>query len=247
MGSLDYYYTHSMKSGLIAASTPFVTGQPVTLFSNGNVLSSGAVGIGIFPQFEEVVHGYEGLESISDTLQVTSSQGNLVHGLDGSNPSKLLASFINRQSSEATLQPKDEDFYLGLLSEDGRRFTKVYTVISGDPSRGSLALDGEESPAKGSKIKLLRKSDWNVPNPHHAVSRRKNAITFVTSSKDVLPPVDETASEDGTSLGVTVLEDTFQAASENGLLLNQPGAPTWKSTVEGGWTSMSWLIRPPQK
>ena len=34
-----------------------------------------------------------------------------------------------------------------------QRFTKVYTVISGDPSRGSLALDGEESPAKGSKIK----------------------------------------------------------------------------------------------
>jgi len=101
-------------------------------------LTSGAVGIGIFPQFEEVVHEYEGLESISDTLQVTrfavprplhshiaengrfSSQGNLVHGLDGSNPSKLLASFINAQSSEATLTPKDEDFYLGLLSEDGQ-------------------------------------------------------------------------------------------------------------------------------
>ena len=85
-----------------------------------------------------------------------------------------------------------------------------------------------------------------MPDALHALSRRKRAITFLTSSKDVLPPVDETARENETSLGVTVLEDTFQAASENGLLLNQPGAPTWKSTVERGWTSMSWLIRPPQ-
>jgi len=84
-----------------------------------------------------------------------------------------------------------------------------------------------------------------VPDALHALPRRKKAITFVTSSKDVLPPVDKTA-ENEASLGVTVLEDTFQAASENGLLLNQPGAPTWKSTVEGGWTSMSWLIHPPQ-
>jgi hypothetical protein len=112
-----------------------VTGQPITLFSNGDVLTSGAVGIGIFPQFEEVVHGYEGLEPLSDTLQVTryanarlayghvlkffSSQGNLVHSLDGSNPSKLLTSAISSRSS-ATLNPKDEDFYLGLLAEDGQ-------------------------------------------------------------------------------------------------------------------------------
>ena len=34
------------------------------------MLMSGAVGIGMFPQFE-VVHGYEGLVPLSNTLQVT--------------------------------------------------------------------------------------------------------------------------------------------------------------------------------
>lgn len=112
------------------------------MFHNGNVLTSGAVGFGIFPQFEGVTHGYEGIEPISDTLQVTrytrclarsiivikkslcSSQGNLVHSLDGSNASKSLASAITAQSS-AMLNAKDEDFYIGLLAEDGQVGTLV--------------------------------------------------------------------------------------------------------------------------
>ena len=51
-----------------------------------------------------------------------------MHSLDGSNPSKLLASFINAQSSEATLNPKDEDFYLGLLSEDGQVRLRLHSA-----------------------------------------------------------------------------------------------------------------------
>ena len=89
-------------------------------------------------------------------------------------------------------------------------------------------------------FQLLRRSGADVTDALRSLSKRKNAITFLTSSKNALSLVDEIS---GLSNDVVVLEDTFVAASENGLLFNQPGAPTWKSTVEGGWTSMSWLIR----
>lgn len=41
------------------------------MFSNGKVVTNGAVGIGMFPQFESIEHGYEGLEPISDPVKVT--------------------------------------------------------------------------------------------------------------------------------------------------------------------------------
>ena len=54
-----------------------------------------------------------------------------MYSLDGSNPSKLLTSAIGSRSTSATLNPKDEDFYLGLLAEDGQvRLLVVSRVTS---------------------------------------------------------------------------------------------------------------------
>src|ERR1700722_3453330 len=36
-----------LKVGLIASSTPFITGRPVTLFHNDKIYSSGAVGVAL--------------------------------------------------------------------------------------------------------------------------------------------------------------------------------------------------------
>lgn len=101
-----------------------------------------------------------------------SSQGNLVHTLNNANPSKLLTSAITSRSKTRTMvNSKEEDFYLGLLAEDRQvgavlpvvassrstvpqSFEKIYTITSGDPSRGSLALDGEDSPPAGSRVKV---------------------------------------------------------------------------------------------
>lgn len=63
----------------------------------------------------------------------------------------------------------------------------------------------------------------------------------MTSSDEGIPQAN-----DSTDLNndVTVLNDTFVAASENGLLLSRPGQSSWRSSVEGGWSSASWLIGP---
>lgn len=80
----------------------------------------------------------------------------------------------------------------------------------------------------------------------HRLSRRKDAVTFVTSLKNVFSLVDdEPDSSNDAGANIVVLENTFKAASENGLLLNQPGGSTWRSTVEGGWASMSRLTPAP--
>ncbi|KAF8322523.1 hypothetical protein DL93DRAFT_2151742 [Clavulina sp. PMI_390] len=248
--SLDYYYPQSLKSGLLASSTPFITGHPVTMFANGRTITSGAVGIGMFPQFEGLEHGYDGLESLSEPLKVTSSQGNLVHTLDGTNPSKLLTSAIASATSTSKStwapNPKDEDFYLGVLSANGENFEKVYTIMSGDPSRGSLALDGEESPAVGSLVKLLRRPESESAAIGSNLATKAKSATFFNSSKDIIFAAEEEGIS-STENGVTIIEDAFLAASENGLLLSKPasGPRTWKSSVEGGWSSMSWHVPPP--
>ena len=44
------------------------------------------------------------------------------------------------------------------------------------------------------------------------------------------------------TVGTTIIwENTFAAASENGFLLGGPGVRLWKSSVEGGWASVSGL------
>ena len=62
------------KLGLIASSTPFITGRPVTLFSNENVHSSGAVGIALTgggtPRSSVE---FPGLKSITPSMIVTRS------------------------------------------------------------------------------------------------------------------------------------------------------------------------------
>jgi small ligand-binding sensory domain FIST len=67
-------YTYTLKIGLIASSTPFVTGRPVTLFHNANVHSSGAVGIALtgggIPRSSIE---FPGLKSITPPLIVTRS------------------------------------------------------------------------------------------------------------------------------------------------------------------------------
>lgn len=115
----------------------------------------------------------------SARLTLSSSQSNLVHSLAGSNPSKLLLDAIkaapSRKPIDASLNEKDEEYYLGEL--DGKSdasdplwqckmiwfsdhkqflqvFTKVYNIISGDPSRGSLALGGDGGPPIGARVQV---------------------------------------------------------------------------------------------
>ncbi|RUS23240.1 hypothetical protein BC937DRAFT_90187 [Endogone sp. FLAS-F59071] len=50
--TLDHHFSQSVKLGLIATSTPFITGRPYTLFHNARVLSGGVVGFAVTEEEE---------------------------------------------------------------------------------------------------------------------------------------------------------------------------------------------------
>ncbi|KAF8880616.1 hypothetical protein CPB85DRAFT_1442968 [Mucidula mucida] len=77
--------------GLIATSTPFITGRPFTLFRNNDIHDSGAVGLALNhrPRLTYTLD-FLGLSALSEPMTVTQSEGNLVNTLDGRNPIQLL-------------------------------------------------------------------------------------------------------------------------------------------------------------
>lgn len=60
-----------MKIGVIASSTPFVNGRPFTLFYDGHVHSTGAVGICFNHTTPQPEVWFPELQPITDVLTIT--------------------------------------------------------------------------------------------------------------------------------------------------------------------------------
>ncbi|CAL1713447.1 unnamed protein product [Somion occarium] len=145
--------------GMIATSTPFVTGRPFTLFHNKDIHSSGAVGMcinGFTPPRHNVV--FPALKAITRACMVTSSEGNLVHTLDNKNPTEILLHGIERHklmvNKDVNLAFRESQFYLWVAQED-KSPEQVFRINSGDPSRGTIALEGDLAPPVGSRVQML--------------------------------------------------------------------------------------------
>lgn len=131
------------KLGLIATSTPFVTGRPHSLFHGDSVYSDGAVGVCLSSPVRSTPQSdFPGLEAITRPMIVTryapllhalndhadrsptrSTEGNLVNALDNANPSRLLLHAIQTHPSVVSSAKdisKDLRLYLGTLrQQDG--------------------------------------------------------------------------------------------------------------------------------
>ena len=78
-------------------------------------------------------------------------QRNLVNELDSLNPTALLVSAIEK-SAPSRKVAKDNEFYLGVL-RDGDLW-QVHRIMSGGPSRGTLALETEAAPGEGTSARV---------------------------------------------------------------------------------------------
>ncbi|KAF8886103.1 hypothetical protein CPB85DRAFT_1420049 [Mucidula mucida] len=89
---------NAARLGLIATSTPFITGRPFTLFHNSNIYDSGAVGLALInrPRLTSTLD-FLGLSALSEPMTVTQSKGNLVNTLDGRNPTQLLLDALKKK------------------------------------------------------------------------------------------------------------------------------------------------------
>ncbi|KAI0250460.1 hypothetical protein BJV78DRAFT_1275785 [Lactifluus subvellereus] len=206
-------------------------GRPYTLMYNGSVNSSGAVGLALSAGPRPALQtAFYGLRAISEPLKVTRAEGNLVNELDNMNPTTLLISAIEK-SALTGLAAKDDEFYLGVL-RDGNLW-EVHHIMSGGPSRGTMALETETAPGEGSSVQLFhRPNDDVVPTVWPRIA--KNTLTFLAVQE-----TDSTPVEEGKDM-VTIVEDAFVAASENGFMASRCDEATWTCIAPGATAQLAW-------
>ena len=86
------------------------------------------------------------------------AEGNLINTLDDSNPTRLLlraiqTAGIDSTSEAAVLFKEEEEFYLGVFRSDDQ-VSQIFSIMSGDTSRGTIALNTTRSPPLGSKVQV---------------------------------------------------------------------------------------------
>ncbi|WVW85578.1 hypothetical protein I302_107616 [Kwoniella bestiolae CBS 10118] len=133
-----------------------------------------------------------------------------------SNPTQVLIAALQQRGGTGIT--KEEDFYLGFL-ENGS-VQKVVKILSGDPSRGAMSLDMEDSLLVGQTIQ----QPVSIPQP--------SPNTFTFSS---LAPSDEAG--DVTYRSPRVV-DGFLALSEGGFIYSNPTASI--CTAPGAVNTTSW-------
>ncbi|KAI0049398.1 hypothetical protein FA95DRAFT_1538192 [Auriscalpium vulgare] len=237
-------FPQANKLSLVASSTPFSTGLPFTLIENSSLHSSGAVGIALTSgRRPSLMLQYPGLEEIAPPMTVTASDGNLIHGLDGSNPTKMLMSAIEQQKLSGD-EAKDDEFCLMIL-KFGMPW-EVHRIMAGGPSRGIMALESEIAPAEGAIVQLCHRPRDKVPNAFMAPPTDR-AVTFVNTASDLSSTPQSDLSESDVHGFDEVFGSTFLSASENGFIVGRSkgvgseGNSPWKSSVTGGRATLnSW-------
>ncbi|KAI8981517.1 hypothetical protein BDB01DRAFT_169626 [Pilobolus umbonatus] len=139
--SFDHHYPGIAKTGIIGSSTPFVTGQPYTLFHE-HFMGSGIIGFAAYDQSHAPTLTVEhtALEPIGKPLKITRCRGNVILDLDEAGATGLLIHLIQNGQQIS----KDEEFYLGIYpldDESSQHKLTVNRITSGDPRRGNMSVD----------------------------------------------------------------------------------------------------------
>ncbi|KAF9446373.1 hypothetical protein P691DRAFT_804022 [Macrolepiota fuliginosa MF-IS2] len=228
------------KLGLLASSTPFITGRPVTLFQNKEIFGSGAVGLAITGETKSIPRlraDFLSVQKLGGVMTVTQSEGNMVNTLDNDNPTQILLSAIKRSGLDTHVSgsfKEEEQFSLGAVSSDGN-IDRVYRITAGDPSRGSISVDSPSAPIPGTRVQFLHRPMSAVPNL--SLSRTSQSLNFLTVS-DELHQSRQSTPEDLDIL----LQNAFLASSENGFIFERAtqSGENVKCSLAGSLGTLSW-------
>nr|GAT50526.1 predicted protein [Mycena chlorophos] len=218
-------FTRANKIGLFAASTPFITGRPVTLFKNGEICDSGAVGVAISHPATRCGMRFVGLEPLAKPMTVSQSEGNLVVALDNKNPTQLLLAAIREKGINLTT-PDYEEFGLATFHDD--QPSQMFVILSGDPSRGTIALRSMSAPPPGSRVQFFHRPKSNAIQTVDDSSRKTFGFTVVpeTLAYEQFQQNDEGGFE-------LELPDSFLAGSERGFLVSRANEAPWTCSIPG--------------
>ncbi|CDO73731.1 hypothetical protein BN946_scf185015.g59 [Trametes cinnabarina] len=116
---------------------------------------------------------------------------------------------------------------MGTLKQHRIKLEQLFYVMSGDPSRGSIALDTDAAPAEGTLIQMFFLPSSSSTDIVGEVQKRRSVegsrriqdLIFATTS---LEDAHESPTESEELEDVTiVLDDVFLAASENGCIVSR--------------------------
>ncbi|TRM66778.1 hypothetical protein BD626DRAFT_164038 [Schizophyllum amplum] len=132
---------------LHTSATPFLTGLPHTLFFGKRIHERGCVGIALDadrPGEVDVKSDFAGMRRVDGELYtVTEADGNLITGLSGEKPTHhFLQAARKAGAAPAASLVEDQGFALGVVTDASEgTVTQMHSIISSDPSRGTLALE----------------------------------------------------------------------------------------------------------
>ncbi|KAJ7644250.1 hypothetical protein FB45DRAFT_897343 [Roridomyces roridus] len=236
-------FPKTTKLGLLATPTPFITGRPVTLFEGDRIHGSGAVGVALKHPKAQTRVQFLDMSPLSSPMAVTQAEGNLVISLDNKNPTQLLLEAIRKSgielSASDTLKDNDE-FCLATLQNDQPH--QMSHIISGDPSRGTIALRTMSGPPIGAHVQFFHRPKSTNPTIPSELTRSANpqpTLGFIATSEthqSLFPSAEDE--------GVQVFEGTYLAGSEGGFILSRSeegkSETPWNCTVPGGLGMLTW-------
>ncbi|KAJ7175711.1 hypothetical protein C8R46DRAFT_1079214 [Mycena filopes] len=239
-------FPSATKLGLFAASTPFITGRPVTLFEGDKIHGSGAVGVALKGPKPDASVQFLGMKALSSPMVVTQAEGNLVVSLDNKNPTQLLLSAIRVSGLESAVSTslKDNDEFSLATLEAGEPH-RMCNIMSGDPSRGTIALRSMSAPPVGANVQFFhRPKSANITIPREltqsSVARHTLAFMACPEAQQYLNPESDANATD------VVLRDTFLAASEGGFISSRSrdglSETTWSCAIPGSLATLRWKL-----
>ncbi|KZV66229.1 hypothetical protein PENSPDRAFT_97911 [Peniophora sp. CONT] len=235
LSALKAAYPETYKMALRASSTPFVTGRPFTLLRDDEVHSSGAMGFALLKSKPSFSTGFAGLRPLSPSMKVTAAEGNLIHTLNDSNPSQLLLDAI-RAAGLYGDGAKEDRFVLGVSTSAESIHERAFRITSGDPKRGTLALETDATIAENSFVQFFKSSPpTDVARPSETPS-----ISFMTTSDVPGMPLQNSSENSMDVESVRIFDASFVAGSENGWTVAQASEEVWACSVPGASASMTW-------
>ncbi|KAI9203229.1 uncharacterized protein BJ171DRAFT_511185 [Polychytrium aggregatum] len=167
LSALDRHVPKGTKFGIAGTQTPFITGTPYTLFYNDKAVPEGLVGVAITPKADGdeskntlIIHDLEiahpTLAPLGEPLTITNCRGNIILELDEGKASRHLLGQVEAYMRDA-VRATDRRLYMRIWDEgdEGESHDSVLLIISGDPTKGTLALDTTKEIVKGMKAQFM--------------------------------------------------------------------------------------------
>ncbi|KAG0278135.1 hypothetical protein BGZ95_004632 [Linnemannia exigua] len=236
--ALDTANPAASKVGLMASSTPFITGRPVTMFYDGQLVQDGVLGVSILTtkkdEKEATTVTYPSMSPLGPAMQITRCRGNIILELDESNATRLLLDRL-----QATTLTKDKEYFLatGEPSSSGSDTqvdmskATVYKITGGDPSKGNMAVDTVHDLQVGQWVQFIHHGKAQDQGHFDKDLSFSRDATLKFTATDPNNTIEEQEESTGRSSSSSPVENRFGGSSENGFIVGQPNQGTWVCAV----------------